>query len=165
MTLAISIAAAVTVAVTAKLAHILFLSGKTVTNATFFGRFVARTEMARRAFADGWRRQTLRYHLVAYPCILVGMGLVSLLLYWMMPALGNRDTYTDMLRYCLLVFAVGISASLVLILILMLLVYFVVCLIGAWWNPEGEPANGRADAAPPTTPPSPPPTRGPSPDR
>lgn len=142
MTWAISIAAAITVAVTAKLVHIFFLSGKTITNATFFGRVVSRTELARRAFVDGWRNQRLRYLFVAYPCILVSMGLVSLFLYWMMPALGNRDTFSDMLRYCLLVFSVGISASVVLTFALIMFVYLCITWLKAWWNANGTAETG-----------------------
>lgn len=136
MALAISIAAAITVAVTAKLMHLIFLSGKTISNASLTGRLLAKTEAARQAFVAGWRAQNWRYLLITYPCLLVTMGAVSLLLYWMMPALGNHQSFADMFRYCLMVFGVGVSASLVLSLILVLLVYFVVTLLGTRWKPD-----------------------------
>lgn len=136
MPIYITIAAAVTIAVTAKLMYLSFLSGRTITNATLFGRFVSRIEPARRAFVQGWRERSWRYMLIAYPCMIATMGLVSLLLYWLMPALDKADTFADKLRYCLLVFGVGVSASILLSLILILLVYFVISLIGAWWRPE-----------------------------
>ena len=145
MTWVISITAAITVAVTARLIHLLFLSGKTITNASFFGRFVSRTETARQAFTDGWRQKTWRYLVIAYPCILASIGLASLFVYWMMPTLGNRDGFGDMVRYSLLVFGVGVSTSLLLTFVLIFLVYFVACLVKAWWNPD---PNGVASPSP-----------------
>lgn len=136
MTISISIAAAITVAVTAALIKLLFLSGKSLTNATFFGRLVSRIEPARQAFVEGWRQQSWSYLFVAYPCILATMAVVSLLLYWLMPALDKTDTLDDMLRYCLLVFAVGVSASLFLSFILMMLVYYLASLVRGWFTPE-----------------------------
>lgn len=134
MTLAISLAAAVTVAVTAKLLYLMFLSGKRLTGASMFGRLVSSVEPAARAFAQGWREQSWRYLFIAYPSMLITMGLVSLFLYWLMPALDKADTLGDKLRYCFLVFGVGVSASLVLSLFLILLVYFIISLVGAWWR-------------------------------
>lgn len=136
MTVTISIAAAVTVAVTAALIKLLFLSGKTLTNATFFGRLVSRIEPARQAFVDGWRRQSWRYLFICYPSIIVTMAGVSYLLYWLMPALDKTDTIGDMLRYCLLVFAVGVSASLTLTFVLIILVYYLISLVRGWVRPQ-----------------------------
>ncbi len=132
--MAVTIAAAVTVAVTAKLIYLLLLSGKSITNATFFGRMVSRTEEARQAFVEGWRRRDWRYQLIAYPCIILTMALVSGFLYWMMPAVVNSNTFADKLRYCLLVFGVGVSASLVLSTAAIFLVYFVITMAGSWWR-------------------------------
>lgn len=136
MSLSITIAAAVTIAVTARLMYLFFLSGRTLTNATFFGRLVSRTEAARRAFVRGWREQSWRYRLIAYPSMLLSMGLVSLLLNWLMLGLDITPTFSDKLRYCLLVFGVGVTASLLLSLLIILGVFFVIALIGAWWRPE-----------------------------
>lgn len=143
MTLAISIAAAITVAVTAKLLYLMFLSGKKLTRANMFGRLMSSVEPAGRAFVQGWREQNWRYLFIAYPSMLATMGLVSLVLYWFMPALDRADTFGDKLRYCLLVFGVGVSASLTLSLVLILLVYFIISLVGAWWRQDDS-----IDAAP-----------------
>lgn len=134
MKLAISIAAAVTIAVALRTVQLLFLSGKTITEASLFGRFVARTEMARRDFVAGWRAQNWRYLLVAYPCILVGAGLVSLLLYWMLPPLDKFDSLGDAARYCVLLFGVGVSASVLTTFCLIFLVFFSRSAFAAWWR-------------------------------
>lgn len=152
MPLYIVIAAAVTIAVTAKFMHLVFLSGKTITNHTFFGRLVSRIEPARRAFVDGWRRRSWRYLFVAWPCMLFSMALVSLLLKWMMPALDNAQTFGDKIRYSLLVFSVGVSASLSLAFVLVMLAYYCGTVIKFWWqadgakDDEGEAADGTATA-------------------
>lgn len=132
--MAVTIAAAVTAAVTAKLIYLLLLSGKNITNATFFGRMVSRTEEARQAFVDGWRKRDWRYLFIAYPCIIVTMALVTGFLYWMMPAVMNSDAFADKLRYCLLVFGVGVSASLALSTAAIFIVYFIITMVGGWWR-------------------------------
>ena len=138
MTLSITIAAIVTAAVTFKLMYLIFLSGKTITNATLFGRFVSRIDPARRAFVTGWRTQNWRYIFIAYPSMIVTTSLVSTLLYWMMPVLDNSGSFSDKLRYCLMIFGVGVSVSLTVSLILILLVYFVISLVDGWWNTVRE---------------------------
>lgn len=136
MSVYVTIAAAITIAVTAKLMYLIFLSGKTITNATLFGRLIARIDPARRAFVSGWRKQDWRYQGKAWPCMLISMGLVSLLLKWMMPAMENAQTVGDKLRYCLLVFGIGVSASITLSFFLIMLVYYGVSVLKAWWRPE-----------------------------
>jgi hypothetical protein len=150
MNLTVSIAAAVTVAVTARMVHLLFLSGKTITGAGIFGRFVARTEQARVDFVDGWRGQGWTYRLIAYPCILASVGVVSLMLYWMLPPLGKFDSLGDVVRYCLLLFGVGVSSSLVAAFILIFAAYFARSVLVAWWQArEDGNAGERAEASPP----------------
>ena len=136
----ITIAAGITIAVTAKFMYLLFLSGKTLTNATLFGRFVSRIEPARRAFVNGWKRQSWRYLFIAYPCMLLSMAVVSLLLNWIMPAMDKTPTLSDKIRFCLLVFGVGVSASLVLALVLILLTYFCLSLLRTKWGQAEESA-------------------------
>lgn len=159
MTLSISIAAAITVAVTAALIKLLFLSGKTLTNATFFGRLVSRIEPARQAFVEGWRQQSWGYIFIAYPAIIATMALVSLLLYWLMPPLDKADSVGDMLRYCLLVFAVGVSSSLTISFLLIMLVYYLASLVKGWLNPE-PPASYRLARRGEEPPPEPAPIGG-----
>ena len=150
MPLYITIAAAVTVAVTAKLMYLLFLSGRTITNATLFGRVVSRIEPARQAFVRGWRKRGFRYQLVAYPCMLASIGLVSLFLRWMMPALENTQNVSDKIRYCLLVFGIGVSATLTIAFLLIMLMYFLASLVEGLWRPgaTGTVLDESADAAP-----------------
>lgn len=138
MAWAISIAAAVTVAVTARLVHIFFLSGRVITGAGLFGRFVAATERARQAFADGWRGQTWRYRLVAYPCILASVGSVSLILYSALKLLGKFDSFWDVLLFCFFVFGFGVSLSLLLTFALIFGVYFLLTLTGRDKRAEDE---------------------------
>lgn len=158
MTAYVSIAAFFTVTVTAVLIKFLFFSGRTLTNATFFGRLVSRIDPARRAFADGWRKQSWGYLIIAYPCVLATITLVSLLLYWLMPALDKTDGVADKLRYCLLVFGVGVSASLTLSLGLIILVYYLLLLAKEWWRPESAPSEVPKQTLP-TTETMPPPTQ------
>lgn len=146
MTLSIAIAAGITVAVTGKLIYLLFLSGKTLSNATFFGRLVSRIEPARQAFVAGWKEQSGRYQFIAYSCIILTMALVSMLLYWLMPALDKVDDFGDKLRYCLLVFGVGVSTSLTMSFILIMLVYFLISVIGGWWSTKPYRFGNRTEA-------------------
>jgi hypothetical protein len=154
MNITISIAAAVTVAVTGKLIYLLFLSGRTLSSATLFGRLVSRIEPARRAFVSGWKTQNARYQVIAYASIIVTMACVSILLYWLMPALDRADSFGDKLRFCLLVFSVGVSSSLVGSFTLMMLVYYIITTLNGWLgrgtNPEGgDAAATTSDAASP----------------
>lgn len=142
MPLYIVIAAAVTAAVTAKLMQLVFLSGRTLTNATMFGRLVAGIEPARRAFVAGWRTRGWRYQCVVWPCMLISTALVTLLLRWMMPALDNAQTLSDKIRYSLLVFGVGASASIGLALALVLAVYYLGSLLRRKWAGTGEKEDG-----------------------
>lgn len=136
MNITVSIAAAVTVAVTGKLIYLLFLSGKTLTNATLFGRLVSRIEPARQAFAAGWRTQNGRYQFIAYSSIIVSMAVVSMLLYWLMPALDRTDSLGDKVRFCLLVLSVGVSTSLTLSFLLIMLIYFMISVVSGWLGRE-----------------------------
>lgn len=137
MSLYVTIAAAITIAVTAKLMYLIFLSGRTITNATLFGRLIARIDPARRAFVAGWRSQSWRYQCKVWPCMLLSMGLVSLLLKWMMPAMENAQTFSDKIRYCLLVFGIGMPTSITLSFLLIMLVYYAAAsVVEAWWRPE-----------------------------
>ncbi len=151
MTLFVTIAAAVTVAVTAALIRLLFFSGKTLTNASFFGRLVSRIEPARQAFVAGWRQQSWSYLFIAYPAIIVTMALVSYLLYWLMPPVERADSVGDMLRYCLLVFSVGVSSSLVISFLLIILVYYLISVFKAWFSPEPYRLKTSGDETPPAS--------------
>ena len=154
MNLTISIAAGITVAVTGKLIYLLFLSGQTLTNASLFGRLVSRIEPARQAFVAGWRRQDARYQVIAYACIIVTMAFVSIMLYWLMPALDRTDSFGDKVRFCLLVLGVGVSSSLTMSFLMIMGVYYAISVVNGWLGRDSsrekpeEPASPAQPAAP-----------------
>lgn len=147
----IYIAAIVTITVTAKLMHLAFLSGKTLSNATLFGRFVSRIDPARQAFVNGWKTHSWRYLFIAYPSMAISMALVSLVLKWMMPTLDSVQDLGDKARFCLLVFGVGVPASITLAFVLILLVYFLISLWQEWRMPDGDDGAGKKEKSPDAT--------------
>ncbi len=136
--LAISISGALAVAITARLMYLLFLGGKTISNATFIGRIVARLWTALVNFADGWREQNFGYKIIAYPCMLISIGLVSLLIYWFIPVISNSAGLWDIIRYCALIIFVGVSATMLGAFFLIYCVYLAKLLLGRWWRGENK---------------------------
>ena len=119
----VGIAGAVTVAVTVKLMHALFLNGNRLAQASLTGRFVGRLKPALRDFAHGWRRQDWRYRLIAYPSMILASALVSTFLYWMLPPLELHSDFEGKPKYALLVFFVGMTASILISFLAIFTVY------------------------------------------
>lgn len=143
MTLAVSIAGAIAVAITARLMYMFFLSGRRITNASFIGRIVNALWSSLVNFAEGWRGQSLKYKFIAYPCMLIAMGLTSLLIYWLAPIVSDSAGFWNTLRYCVLIVLVGVSASVIGAFLLIYLLYLLGALIHEWWTkpPATEPEN------------------------
>lgn len=143
MTLAVSIAGAIAVAITARLMYMFFLSGKRITNASFIGRIVNALWSSLVNFAEGWRGQSLKYKFIAYPCMLIAMGLTSLLIYWLAPIVSDSAGFWNTLRYCVLIVLAGVSASVIGAFLLIYLIYLLGALIHEWWTKPSatEPEN------------------------
>lgn len=156
MTLAVSIAGAVAVAITARLMYLFFLSGKTFTVKTATGRLMGKLWEALVHFSDNWRAQTFRYKLVAYPCMIVAMGVTSMVIYWLMPVISDAAGFWDKLRYCVMIVVVGVAASMLGAFLLIYFCYLFHLVVAAWWRgdnkkPKPEPATP-SEPAPPALP-------------
>ncbi len=138
MTLAVSIAGAIAVAITARLMYMFFLSGKRITNASFIGRIVTALWASLQNFAEGWRGQSLKYKFIAYPCMLLSMGLTSLLIYWLTPIVSEAAGFWNTLRYCVLIILVGVSASVIGAFLLIYLIFLLGALIHEWWTKQPD---------------------------
>ncbi|MDR0361416.1 MAG: hypothetical protein LBJ46_01830 [Planctomycetota bacterium] len=138
MTIAISIAGAITVAVTVRLMYLLFLGGRRINEATAVGRFMDVLRPTAADFAKGWSEQGWRYRLTAYPCLVLTLAGVSALMYWLMPMMQTSLGVWDVVKYCLLIFFVGTAACLAVALILIFGIYFLREVIGQWWTGRKE---------------------------
>lgn len=147
MTLALSIAAAIAVAITARLMYLFFLSGKTISNTTLAGRLVGRLWAGLVDFANGWSGQSFRYKLLAYPCMLVAMGLTSLIIYWLIPVINDAAHFGDKLRYCVLIVLAGVPSAMLMAFLLLYGAYLARSSFKAWWRGEGKERRKEQDKA------------------
>ena len=144
MNLTIGAAAAVTAAVTVKLMRTLFLNGGGLADGSLAARFVGRLRPALTDFAGGWRRQDWRYRLIAYPSLIFAAALVSAFLYWMLPAMDSHSDFADKLKFALLVFFAGMTASLLVSFLAIFSVYLGLGLLSR--RPAGR-SGGEGDEA------------------
>lgn len=153
MAWAASIAGAVTVAVTARLMYLVFLGGRSIREATLTGRFVGAFRAAALRFANAWGEQRWGYKLVAYPCMVLTMGAVSALMYWLMPLMEGSPGAWNAIKYCALIFLAGVPASIAGAFFMIFAVYFAAESFTAWI--EGKRGRRTGDGAPPETVPGP----------
>ena len=139
------IAGAAAVAITAKLMYVLFLGGKTISNAGFIGKAVGTLRTALVAFANGWSEQSFRYKLVAYPSMLASMGLTSLVIYSLIPVISDAAGFWDKFRYCLLIVLAGVPASTLGAFVIMYGIHLLKAVAIAWWRGGGSSKPDEAD--------------------
>ena len=139
MTLAVTIAGALAVAITAKLMHFLFLGGKAISNASFTGRVMVILRTAFVNLANGWSEQSFRYKLVAYPSMLTSMGLTSLVIYSLIPVINDAASFWDKFRYCALIVLAGVPASTLGAFAIMYGIHLLKAAVRAWWRGKGSP--------------------------
>ena len=150
MTLAIAISGALAVAITAKIMYFLFLGGKTVSNVSFAGRILTKLRVAFIKFADGWREQSFSYKFVAYPSMLVSMGLTSLVIYGLTPVISDITGFWNKFRYCLLIILAGVPASLCGAFVFMYVIYLLKTVASSWWRREDMSKANKDEPAEPT---------------
>ena len=151
MTVEISITAAITIAITARLMYLLYLNGKTISSVSITGRAVALLRTALFEFAEGWRDQKWSYLFIAYPSMLFAMGLTSLGIYAIIPVLGHSAGFWDVFRYCLLIVLASVPICLFGAFLIIYGIYLLKLLIRTWWNRRGKPKKHDGDPAAPFT--------------
>lgn len=153
--LVISIVGAAAVALTSKLMHMIFLSGKTLSANSYVSRFFRHLVTAVNNFTSGWLQQSRKYKFAAYPCMVISMGLTSFGIYWLVPLMDETGSFWSKAKYIAILMFSGVMFSLLLSLGSLLSLY----LLGAYLSAVKERRKngggasgekGKREEAPPT---------------
>ena len=132
--LVISIVGAAAVALTSKLMHMIFLSGRSLSANSYVSRFFRHLVTAVNNFTSGWLQQSRKYKFAAYPCMLISMGLTSFGIYWLVPLMDETGSFWSKAKYIAILMFAGVMFSLLLSLGSLLSLY----LLGAYLSAVKE---------------------------